>query len=348
MINVPSIQLMRLSMRQQHAKRTPRQFLLATLVACATLLTSFIPETASAQAPAKKTTQVPGFYRMALGETEVNALYDGYVALDTKLLKGASATDIQSLLAQMFIESTKGVQTAVNAYLINTGLNLILVDAGAAKCFGPTLGSIAENIRAAGYETSQVDTVFLTHLHGDHACGLVTAEGKPAFPNATVYVAKEEAAHWLNKETAAAAPKEAQGFFKMAQEAVAPYESAGKLKLFAAGDTLVPGIVSVPSPGHTPGHGGFLFTSGESQLLVWGDIVHSHAVQFARPEVTIEFDVDNKRAIESRKKMFAEAAKKKLWVAGAHLPFPGIGHVRAEKKGYAWVPVEFSPLPSKQ
>lgn len=334
-------------MRQQHEKRTLRQLLLATLVAGAALTTAFLPQAASAQAPAKKTTQVPGYYRMEIGEIEVNALYDGYVALDTKLLKGASTTDIQNLLARMFLATTKGVQTAVNAYLINTGLNLILVDAGAAKCFGPTLGSIADNIRAAGYETTQVDTVLLTHLHGDHACGLATVDGKAAFPNATVYVANDEAAYWLSKEAAAKMPKEAQPFFKMAQDAVAPYESAGKLKKFGAGETLMPGIVSVPTPGHTPGHAGYLFASGEHRLLVWGDIVHSHAVQFARPEVTIEFDVDNKRAIESRKRIFAEAAKKKLWVAGAHLPFPGVGHVRAERKGYAWVPVEYAPLPAK-
>ena len=306
-----------------------------------------IPPAAMADAPAKKNSQVPGYYRMALGEFEVTALYDGYVALDNKLLKGASAKDIQSLLARMFIASTKGVQTAVNAYLVNTGKNLILVDAGAAKCFGPTLGVIADNLRAAGYEAAQVDTILLTHLHGDHVCGIATADGKAAFPNATVHVAKEEAAYWLSKETAAKAPKEAQGFFKMARDAVAPYESAGRLKQFDAGQDLLPGLVSVPSPGHTPGHAGYLFSSGEQQLLVWGDIVHSHAVQFARPDVAIEFDVDSKRAITTRKKLFGEATKKKLWIAGAHLPFPGVGHVRTEGKAYAWVPVEYAPLPAK-
>lgn len=333
-------------MGHQLKRRTSRQLLLAAMLAGSAAFAAIAPHSALAQAPAKKTTQVPGYYRLALGEIEVNALYDGYVSLDNKLLKGAGATDIQGLLARMFLETTKGVQTAVNAYLVNTGLNLILIDAGAAKCFGPTLGGIADNIRAAGYDMAQVDTVFLTHLHGDHACGLATADGKAAFPNATVYVAKEEAAYWLSKEVAEKAPKEAQGFFKMARDSVVPYESAGKLKKFGAGETLLPGILSVPTPGHTPGHAGYLFASGEQQLLVWGDIVHSHAVQFARPEVSIEFDVDNKRAIESRKKIFADAAKKKLWIAGAHLPFPGIGHVRAEKKGYAWVPLEYAPLPS--
>lgn len=325
-----------------------RQFLLAALMTGSAVFASGLPLTAVADAPAMKMSQVPGYFRLPLGEMEVTALYDGHVALDAKLLKGASAKDIQGLLARMFVTSNKGVQTAVNAYLINTGKNLVLVDTGAAKCFGPTLGVIGDNLRAAGYDMAQVDTVLLTHLHGDHACGLLAADGKPAFPNATVYVAKDEAAFWLSKEVAAKAPKESQPFFKMAQDAVAPYESAGKLKQFAGGESLLPGIESVLSPGHTPGHAGYLFSSAKQQLLVWGDLVHSHAVQFARPEVVIEFDIDSKRAIASRKKAFADAARKKLWVAGAHLPFPGIGHVRAERKAYAWVPVEYAPVATRQ
>nr|WP_234815014.1 MBL fold metallo-hydrolase [Noviherbaspirillum denitrificans] len=314
------------------------------MIAGTTALVSFLPHTAFADAPAKVASQVPGYYRMNLGDVEVTALYDGYVMLDPKILNGASAKDIQGLLARTFAASTSGMQTAVNAYLVNTGKNLILVDAGAAKCFGPTLGVIGDNIRAAGYKPEQVDTVLLTHLHGDHVCGIATADGKAAFPNATVHVSKDEAAFWLNKETAAKAPKEMQAFFKVAEDAVAPYKAAGKLKEFKSGDTLLPGIVSVPSPGHTPGHAGYLVTSGQEQLLVWGDIVHNHAVQFARPAVAIDFDTDKKQAIATRRKLFADVAKKKLWVAGAHLPFPGLGHVRAEGKGYAWVPVEYAPL----
>jgi len=73
--------------------------------------------------------------------------------------------------------------------------------------------------------------------------------------------------------------------------------------------------------------------------------VHNHAVQFAKPEVAIEFDSDPKQAVVARKRIFAQAAREKLMVAGMHLPFPGIGHVRREAKGgYAWVPAEFAPL----
>jgi glyoxylase-like metal-dependent hydrolase (beta-lactamase superfamily II) len=135
--------------------------------------------------------------------------------------------------------------------------------------------------------------------------------------------------------------------FKMARAAVAPYVAGNRLQRYAEGSPLVPGISSVALHGHTPGHSGYLLSSAGQSLLVWGDIVHSHAVQFARPEVAIEFDVDSAQAIATRQKVFADAARDKLWVAGAHLPFPGIGHVRAEGAGYAWVPVEFSPLRSE-
>ncbi|MDH4561927.1 MBL fold metallo-hydrolase [Pseudomonas sp. BN411] len=323
----------------------PRHVLFAAL---ALALPFAAPITAQAAPVAKQQTQVPGFYRMAVGDLEVTALYDGYVDLGTNLLKGASAEDIQSLLARMFIESSKGVQTAVNAYLVNTGKQLVLVDTGSSKCFGPTLGGILGNLKAAGYQPEQVDSVLLTHLHPDHACGLLDAEGKPAFANATVFVTRDEAGFWLNPEVAAKAPADSKAFFEMAQKAVAPYKAAGKLKTYSAGDALVEGVSVAPSPGHTPGHTGYLFSSNGQELLVWGDVVHSYATQFANPDIAIEFDVDNAKAIASRKQVFAAAAKDKLWVAGAHLPFPGLGHVRSEGegKGYAWVPAEFGPIRS--
>lgn len=299
---------------------------------------------ALAAPPAQQKTQAPGFYRMALGDIEVTALYDGYIDLDPKILTGIAAPDIQGLIARMFLESTPGVQTAVNAYLVHTGTRLVLIDAGAAEVFGPTLGGVAANIRAAGYDPQQVDSVLLTHLHGDHASGLLTPEGKPLFPNADVHVAKPEADFWLDEATAAKAPAEMQPFFKAARDAVAPYAAAGRLKPFAPGEELVPGITSVAAFGHTPGHTAYLIGSGGKKLLAWGDIVHNHAVQFARPEVAIEFDVDKTRAVATRQAIFADAARDRLWVAGAHLPFPGIGHVRAEANGYAWVPVEYGPI----
>lgn len=307
---------------------------------------SFAPASpAFAEAP-PVTTQVPGYYRMALGELEITALYDGYIDLDTKILSNASPAEVQRLLTRMFLAGQK-VQTAVNAFLINAGGKLILVDTGAAKAFGPTLGFIGDNLKAAGYSPEQVDVVLLTHLHADHAAGLLNAEGKPLFPNAEVRVTQADSDFWLSEEIAAKAPEGFRPFFQMARTAATPYQAAGKWKTFSGEAELAPGIHAVDAHGHTPGHTAYLIESKGERLLIVGDAVHSHAVQFARPEVAIEFDSDKKQAVIARKKLFAFAAKEKLAVAGMHLPFPGIGHVRTEGKGYAWVPVEFSPIRSK-
>ena len=295
-------------------------------------------------APATVTTQVPGYYRQGLGDFSVTAIYDGYLDMDTRVLKGIKADKLQDLLARMFLERRQGAQTAVNAYLVHTGEKLVLVDAGSAQCFGPTMGNALDNIRASGYAPEAIDAVLITHLHPDHACGLLDKEGKIAFPNATVWAAKEDADFWLDEATANAAPEDKRPFFKMVRDAVAPYLSAGNFRRFKAGDPLMSGVSAVPAHGHTPGHTAYLFNSKARQLLVWGDIVHNHAVQFARPEVSVEFDSDQKRAVAARLALYRQASKNGWMIGGAHLPFPGLGHVRKESSGYAWVPVEYSPL----
>lgn len=297
---------------------------------------------AIAEAPQQKT-QVPGYYRLMLGQFEVTALYDGAIDLDEKLLKNIDKRDIQRLLAREFLKGPK-VQTAVNAYLVNTGNKLVLIDAGAAKLFGPGLGNIVDNLRAAGYTPEQVDTVLVTHLHGDHINGLVTPDGQRVFTNAEVWSAKADNDFWLSEAIANQAPKDFQPFFKMSRDAAAPYLAAGKWKTFDSDRELLAGVSSVDTHGHTPGHVSYLFQSGDQRLLVLGDLVHNHAVQFARPEVAFEFDNDPKQAVATRKRIFHKTAREKLMVAGMHLPFPGVGHVRKEAKGYAWVPAEFAPL----
>ncbi|MBK6401724.1 MAG: MBL fold metallo-hydrolase [Rhodocyclaceae bacterium] len=314
--------------------------------ACAALVAGLLmavvgPSTAGALA---QKTQVPGYYRMALGNIEVTALFDGATQLDPKLLKNTSAQEVAKLHARMFVKGPT-LQIAVNAYLINSGGKLVLVDAGAAKVLGPKLGQIVTNLKAAGHTPEQVDVVLLTHLHGDHVAGLVDAEGKAVFANAQIWSAKADNDFWLSEEIAAKAPKDFQPFFKMARDAAAPYLKTGQWKTYATDQELLPGIASVAANGHTPGHSGYLVGTGEDRLLIWGDIVHNHAVQFARPQVAIEYDNDPKAAVATRKAIFAKAAREKLLVAGMHLPFPGIGHVRKEASGYSWVPIDFAPLP---
>ncbi|MFH0780987.1 MAG: MBL fold metallo-hydrolase [Pseudomonadota bacterium] len=305
----------------------------------------FMSFTSLVQAEAPKVqTQVPGYYRIQLGQFEITALYDGAIEIDTKLLKNAKATDLQRLLSRMFVGNPK-MQTAVNAYLINTGGHLVLVDAGAAKLFGPSLGFVLQNMKASGYEPTQVDTILITHLHADHMGGLNDAGGQPLFPKAKIFVSQADNDFWLSQKVADGAPEAMKPFFKMARDSAAPYQTSGQWATFSEGSVLVPGITAVKASGHTPGHTAFAVESDGKKLLIWGDLVHAHAVQFAQPGVSIEYDVDQRQAIATRRSIMRLAAYNKFLVAGMHLPFPGIGHVRADGKGsYSWVPIEFAPL----
>lgn len=304
---------------------------------------TLLPLPAKAEAVQIKT-QVPGYYRQMLGKAEVTALFDGIIELDRSLLRNSSPAEVQRLLARMFVASPK-LQTGVNAFLINTGKQLVLVDTGAAGLFGPSLGRVIDNMKASGYSPEQVDVVLITHLHGDHMGGLIGSDGKPVFRNALVRVPQADADFWLSEDVARQAPPDKQAFFAMARNVAAPLIASGQWQTFVPGDDLAPGFTAVSAPGHTPGHTAYLLQSEGQQLLFWGDLVHSTAVQFAKPDVTMEFDTDQKQAAQTRRRIFAQTAAEHSLVAGAHLPFPGLGHVRAEAhQSYSWVPVEFGPV----
>lgn len=288
--------------------------------------------------------QVPGYYRMKHGQFEVTVLFDGAFEIDTGLLLNATKNEIQQILASNYIDGNK-VQTAVNVYLINTGKNLVLIDVGCGTLFGPKMGRVMANLKAAGYTPEQVDTIVFTHMHGDHVGGLVDANGKALFPNAKVYANKLESDFWLSEKNAKAAKTEmAKNLFKMAQDSTAPYRDANRWYTFEHKEEVVPGITAYSLIGHTPGHTIFRIMSGEERFFVLGDIAHSYAVQFSRPDVAIEFDSDPKQAVISRYKAFNLAAKYKWKVAGAHLPYPGVGQIRSNGDGtYEWLPIQFIP-----
>lgn len=290
--------------------------------------------------------QVPGYYRMSLGdEVTVTAYYDGPVYLQPSVLKGVEAIDVNNLIDAMSVPVTKdGVQTSVNAYLIQQKDHLTLIDSGASNCFGETLGNLVDNIKASGISTDDVKAIIVTHLHPDHACGAIKPDGTAAFKNAVFIAPKEDADYWLSEANAKSAPEGERSFFLAAQRSVAPYIASGRFRTFTKGESPVPGIQSVDEAGHSPGMTGYLISGAGKDLLVWGDVIHNHAVQFKHPEVSVVFDHDSKAAIETRKRILNDAAQGKLWIAAAHLPFPGIGHVVADGKGYRWIPVEYSPV----
>lgn len=292
--------------------------------------------------PAKVSRQVPGYFRLPVGDIEVTALYDGGVTIPPKILHSATPQEIDALLRDACIDPEQGLPTAINAFLVNTGNHLLLVDTGVGTAFGDKGGLLPDNIRAAGYDPHEIGVVLLTHLHSDHALGLTDGAGRAVFPQARVRVAAAEAAYWLGPDAEQRVPEAQRKMLPAIKAALAPYQEAGRFSTFAPGETPAPGVEAVALPGHTPGHTGYRLASKGQGILFWGDIVHCLAVQFPRPEVSIDFDIDQPAAVATRTTLMKSLATGKEWVAGAHLPFPGLGHLRQAGAGYAWCPALYA------
>ena len=285
--------------------------------------------------------QAPGYYRFRLGDFRITVLSDGTAPRD--LPKIMSKPDVVRA-AFDHAHQALPVELSINCYLIDTGSKRILVDTGAGELFGPTSGYLVANLRSAGYAPEDIDIVLLTHIHGDHSGGL-SIGGKPVFPNAIVYVDKRDPAHWLSATEEAKAPARRRVTFEQSHQTVDPYVKAGRLKTFDGPTELFPGIRSVSEYGHTPGMSGYMIESKGQRLLLWGDIIHAAEVQFPDPSITIDYDVDPAAAATTRRKVLEDAANHGYLVGGAHLSFPGIGHVSAESGRYTWAPAPYQARP---
>jgi glyoxylase-like metal-dependent hydrolase (beta-lactamase superfamily II) len=295
---------------------------------------------AFAAAPMVKTS-APGYYRFMLGSFEVTALSDGTVDLPVDQLLQEPAKKTTAALHKAFVKAP--LETSVNAYLINTGERLVLVDAGAGSLFGPTLGKLMNNLKASGYKPEEVDDIFVTHMHPDHVGGL-SANSAIQFPNAIVHAERHDADYWLSQKNLDSAPAASKGFFQGAMASVNPYVQANKFRPFDGNAELVPGVRSETSFGHTAGHTSYVIESQGQKLLLVGDLIHVAAVQFDHPTVTIAFDTDAKAAMASRIRVFNQAAREHTLVGAAHIAFPGFGHLRAAGKSYQWVPVNYTQM----
>jgi glyoxylase-like metal-dependent hydrolase (beta-lactamase superfamily II) len=250
-----------------------------------------------------------------VGAITVSTLAESQGGGNTRILIGATPEMVEKYLPDGTFPN------AVNAFFVKTPDKTILIDAG----FGRKL---FDNLKEFNTSPEQIDVVLITHMHGDHIGGMLR-DGKKSFPNAELYISKEEHDYWMK------GGNEAQA------KVIDAYKD--KLKLFDAQPLgsvtkdVIPGVKAIAAYGHTPGHTVFLFDSGGEQLLVWGDLTHAMKIQMPCPEVAVTYDVDPAMAVVSRKKILEYVSANNIPIAGMHIAFPSIGKVKSgDGSGYVF------------
>jgi len=257
-----------------------------------------------------------GIYSFKVGQFEVYMLVESESEGSTRIIPAADAA-----LIKRYIPET-GFKHSTNAFLIKAPGHNILVDTG----FGRT---IFDKIKTIGLEPDKIDTVLITHLHGDHIGGL-QKDGKPIFPNAKIYVSEKEHTYFTKTQVN-----------QSAVAALSPYGSnviAFEPGVFDAAKEILPGISAIASYGHTPGHTVYLVENGGAKLIIAGDFLHVALVQIPSPDISATYDMDQSASAASRKQLLDYAAKNKALIGGMHMVYPAVGTVEADGSGFRFIP----------
>lgn len=268
--------------------------------------------------------------RLRVGELDVEGLSDGILKTSIDLVIG-----MERALADQLVGGTQdgSLFIPVNNFLMRRDDKIIMIDAGAGNTMQPTLGKLPDNLRAAAIDPRAVTHIVMTHLHPDHANGLVDDAGKPHYPNAEIIVHETEADFWLRSDDSA--PERVQANRARTKINLAPY--LDRLRRVRDGEDAL-GFTPVLAPGHTPGHTCWLMASGRDAFMALGDVVHLSAIQISHPDAALTYDLDKDLAIQSRKRILDMAATEHVAIAGAHVNAPGFGYVVRKGASFAFEP----------
>ena len=245
-----------------------------------------------------------------IGGMEVVAIIDagGMAEGKTDLLVGAGAEDLKNAAAK------DGLKMSLNAFIVRLNGKTILFDTGMAIS---ATGGIIPAMAAAGFSPDDIDAVVITHFHFDHVDGLVH-RGSRVYDNAELYVPRVEVNKWSEPGV----------------DFLLTYNV--RTNVFEAGKEVLPGVTALAAYGHTPGHTVYLLESEGEKLLIVGDLIHMSGVQLPNPDVAMIYDTDPAQAVASRRRVFDMAADQKLPIAAMHIPFPGMGVLTKDGKGYTF------------
>jgi glyoxylase-like metal-dependent hydrolase (beta-lactamase superfamily II) len=290
--------------------------------------------------------QAPSYYRYKVGNFECTSVSDGANIFPMPQGFVRNIPREEALAAAEALGYPKGmVRVPFNPQLINTGSKLVLIDCGLGAVPAPHLGLTMSNLQASGIDPKQVDIVLMSHLHPDHTNGIKAKDGSLAFPNAEIMVPAQDWAFWMSDENAAKAESNPmmKGYFANVRR-VYNGVPADRITKYEWGKEVTPGITSVDTSGHTPGHTSFVVASGNSRVLIQSDVTNFPEFFLRNPGWHVAFDIDPQKAEATRRKFHDMASAEKALVVGFHFSFPSIGHVEKDGTGYRLVPVPWSPV----
>jgi glyoxylase-like metal-dependent hydrolase (beta-lactamase superfamily II) len=264
-----------------------------------------------------------------VGNLEVKAFNDGILKTSLDLVIGMDRAVAESLAGPT---DNGALFIPVNNFVFERDGKVVMIDAGAGNTMQKTLGKLPENLRAGGIDPASITHILLTHIHPDHANGLVDDEGRAHYPNAEILVHETELDFWLGESM----PCENENTKRMHARAridLAPYTE--RIRRVRDGEEHF-GCAVVLAAGHSPGHTVWRIDGGGEAFISWGDIVHLSAIQISHPDTPLTYDLDPDRAVMARKRILDMAARERLMVAGAHVNAPGFGHVVRRGLSYAF------------
>ncbi|SFO20465.1 Glyoxylase, beta-lactamase superfamily II [Chitinophaga sp. YR627] len=281
----------------------------------------------------KQTPLLPGTLQWTIGNRKVTVLSDSHFNAGEEFFTKLPEEGVRSSLIEAFRPESLILTTSV--FLIESEEHEpVLIDTGMGTKMAPHLtGRLTEALAFIGKKPEDIGIILITHLHGDHFYGLLDPEKKRAFPNAKVWLSQTEYDYWFNNPQLSEQEKTNT---EDAREALAPYEM-----LVDDGKEIVPGITSVPLPGHTMGQTGFLLTTSEEKLLFCADILNLPAIQLIYPEVGFATDADHDLAVKTRRDTLSKAAEERLLLAGPHFEFPCLTYVKVQGSGFQFVPKQY-------
>ena len=325
-----------------------RDLLTGAAVIGAASVVPLASQPANAAAPAAAT-QAPGFYRYKVGSIECTSINDGARTFPLPDTWVTNVSKDQAIAAAEAAYMPKGMVTVpFNPQLINTGGKLVLLDCGnGISAFDATKGQagrLMQNLAAAGVDPKSIDIVLMSHLHPDHTNGIRAADNSMAFPNAEIMVPAKDWDFWMSEENAAKAESNQmmKNYFANVKKIYTGIEK--KVTKYDWDKEVVPGLTSIATPGHTPGHTSFALASGDQKILISADVTNIPEFFLRNPDWHVAYDADPDMAQKTRHKFYDMAAAEKATVVGFHFPFPAVGHVEKDGNGYRLVPVAFNPV----